>query len=45
MKAFHSGTGDVLREHHAAADKFETQGRALAAAAEQIDASNRRTER
>ncbi len=44
MKAFLSGTGNDAARHHGAADKFDTQGRALAAAAEQIDASNRRTD-
>jgi hypothetical protein len=44
MKAFQTGTGTLLREITAAAEKFDAQGRALAAAAEQIDTSNRRTE-
>ena len=44
MKSFHAGTGAVLRDIAAAAERFETQGKALASAAEQIDASNRHTE-
>src|SRR6185503_4956619 len=44
MKAFQSGTGTILREISTAAEKFDVQGKALAAAAEQIDTSNRRTE-
>ena len=44
MKAFLTGTGEVLGGVTNAAHKFEEQGRSLAAAAEQIDASNRRTE-
>ena len=45
MKAFLTGTGDVLRGHRqCGARSSRTQGKALAAAAEQIDASNRRTE-
>jgi hypothetical protein len=44
MKAFLAGTGDVLGGLNNAAHKFEEQGRTLAAAAEQIDSSNRRTE-
>ena len=39
-----SGTGEMLRDIARAAEKFEAQGKALAAAAEQIDGSNRRTE-
>src|SRR4030095_6796272 len=44
MKAFLTGTGEVLAGVTNAAHKFEDQGRALAAAAEQIDSSNRRTD-
>jgi hypothetical protein len=44
MKSFHGGTGAILRDIASAAEKFEVQGKALASAAEQIDASNRRTE-
>ena len=44
MKAFQAGTGTILRDITAAAEKFDTQGKALASAAEQIDTSNRRTE-
>ena len=44
MKAFQTGTGAILRDIAAAAEKFDVHGKALASAAEQIDASNRRTE-
>src|SRR5947209_18304448 len=44
MKAFQSGTGTILRDIAVAAERFDVQGKALAAAAEQIDTSNRRTE-
>ena len=44
MKAFLAGTGDVLGGLSNATHKFEEQGRTLAAAAEQIDLSNRRTD-
>jgi len=44
MKSFHGGTATILRDIASAADKFDVQGKALAAAAEQIDTSNRRTE-
>jgi hypothetical protein len=44
MKAFQSGTGSILRDIATAAEKFDTQGKALAAAAAQIEASNRHTE-
>ena len=44
MKAFQAGTATILRDVAVAAEKFDVQGKALAAAAEQIDTSNRRTE-
>ena len=44
MKAFQAGTATILRDVSVAAEKFDVQGKALAAAAEQIDTSNRRTE-
>ena len=44
MKAFQTGTGTILRDIASAAEKFDTQGKALASAAEQIDTSNRRTD-
>ena len=44
MKAFLAGTGTMLRDITATAEKFENQGRVLAAAAEQIDTSNKRTD-
>jgi ABC-type transporter Mla subunit MlaD len=44
MKAFQIGTGTILRDISQAAEKFDVQGKALAAAAEQIDTSNRRTD-
>src|SRR5437763_4101614 len=44
MKGFQAGTGAILSDIAAAAEKFDVQGKALGAAAEQIDASNRRTE-
>src|SRR5947207_3875803 len=44
MKAFQAGTATILRDIAAAAKKVDVQGRALASAGEQIDASNRRTD-
>jgi hypothetical protein len=44
MKAFLTGTGEALRGIAHAAERFEEQGKALSAAASQIDASNKRTE-
>ena len=44
MKGFLTGTSDVLQGIAQAAERFDAQGKALAAAAGQIDASNQRTE-
>jgi hypothetical protein len=44
IKAFHGTTTSVLRDIALAAQQFDQHGRALAAAAEAIDASNRHTD-
>jgi hypothetical protein len=44
IKAFHGTTTSVLRDIATAAQQFDQHGRALAAAAEALDASNRHSE-